>query len=152
MTAVLLVDDDVELAEMLGDYLVQDGFLVTAVHDGLSGVEEALSGRHAIVVLDVMMPGLSGVEALRRIRAASALPVLMLTAKGDDMDRIVGLELGADDYVPSPASRASWRPVCGPSCAARHRLPSRAVPALWSANWPFIRPSAGPSGRGSMSG
>jgi two-component system, OmpR family, response regulator len=102
MTAVLLVDDDVELAEMLGDYLVQEGFLVTAVHDGLSGVDEALSGRYAIAVLDVMMPGLSGVEALRRIRAASALPVLMLTAKGDDMDRIVGLELGADDYVPKP--------------------------------------------------
>lgn len=102
MAAVLLVDDDVELAEMLGDYLAQDGFVVTTLHDGQSGVEAALSGRFAIAVLDVMMPGLSGVEALRRIRAASALPVLMLTAKGDDMDRIVGLELGADDYVPKP--------------------------------------------------
>lgn len=102
MAAVLLVDDDVELAEMLGDYLAQDGFVVTTLHDGLSGAEAALSGQYAIAVLDVMMPGLSGVEVLRRIRAVSAMPVLMLTAKGDDMDRIVGLELGADDYVPKP--------------------------------------------------
>ena len=102
MTAVLLVDDDVELAEMLGDYLAQDGFLVTTLHDGASGVEAALSGNFAIAVLDVMMPRLSGVEVLRRIRAVSTMPVVMLTAKGDDMDRIVGLELGADDYVPKP--------------------------------------------------
>lgn len=102
MTAVLLVDDDVELAEMLGDYLVQEGFVVTKVHDGASGVEAALSGDYAIAVLDVMMPKLSGIETLRQIRAASAMPVLMLTARGDDMDRIVGLELGADDYVPKP--------------------------------------------------
>jgi len=102
MAAVLLVDDDVELAEMLGDYLAQDGFVVSTLHDGASAVEAALSGRFAIAVLDVMMPGLSGIEVLRRIRAASALPVLMLTAKGDDLDRIIGLELGADDYVPKP--------------------------------------------------
>jgi two-component system OmpR family response regulator/two-component system response regulator CpxR len=99
---ILLVDDDVELAGMLRDYLIQEGFAATAVHDGESGVGEALSGKYALVVLDVMMPGVSGTEALRRIRAASSVPVLMLTAKGDDMDRIVGLELGADDYVPKP--------------------------------------------------
>lgn len=102
MTAVLLVDDDVELAEMLGDYLAQDGFVVTTLHDGASGVEAALSGKFAIAVFDVMMPRLSGVDALRQIRAASSMPVLMLTARGDDMDRILGLELGADDYVPKP--------------------------------------------------
>ena len=102
MSAVLLVDDDVELAEMLGDYLAQDGFVVSTEHDGISGVEAALTGQYAIVVLDVMMPRLSGSEALRRIRAVSSVPVVMLTAKGDDMDRIVGLELGADDYVPKP--------------------------------------------------
>ena len=102
MTAVLLVDDDVELAELLGDYLAQDGFEVTTRHDGESGVAAALSGDFAIAVLDVMMPKLSGIEVLRRIRAAGSLPVLMLTAKGDDLDRIVGLELGADDYVPKP--------------------------------------------------
>lgn len=99
---ILLVDDDVELAGMLRDYLAQEGFAATAVNDGEAGVHEALSGKYAIVVLDVMMPRLGGIEALRRIRAASRVPVLMLTAKGDDMDRIVGLELGADDYVPKP--------------------------------------------------
>jgi two-component system OmpR family response regulator len=102
MTPILLVDDDVELSGMLRDYLNQDGFAATAVHDGEAGVAAALSGSYGIVVLDVMMPGLSGIEVLRRIRAASKVPVLMLTAKGDDMDRIVGLELGADDYVPKP--------------------------------------------------
>lgn len=99
---ILLVDDDVELAGMLRDYLIQEGFAATAVDDGEAGVSEALSGKYAVVVLDVMMPRISGVEALRRIRAGSNVPVLMLTAKGDDMDRIVGLELGADDYVPKP--------------------------------------------------
>ena len=99
---ILLVDDDVELAGMLRDYLVRDGFEVLAVPDGESGVAEALSGNFALVVLDVMMPGIGGIEALRRIRAASTVPVLMLTARGDDLDRIVGLELGADDYVPKP--------------------------------------------------
>ena len=100
--SVLLVDDDVELADMLCDYLAQEGFEARAVHDGESGVAEALSGRYGVVVLDVMMPRLGGIEALRRIRVASQVPVLMLTAKGDDMDRIIGLELGADDYVPKP--------------------------------------------------
>ena len=99
---ILLVDDDVELADLLRDYLVRDGFAVEAVPDGESGVAAALSGRFATVVLDVMMPGIGGIEALRRIRAASTVPVLMLTARGDDFDRIVGLELGADDYVPKP--------------------------------------------------
>jgi two-component system, OmpR family, response regulator CpxR len=101
---VLLVDDDVELAEMLAEYLRREGFETLAVHDGATGVAEALSGRHAIVVLDVMMPGMSGIEALTRIRLHSRLPVLMLTAKGDDLDRILSLELGADDYVPKPCT------------------------------------------------
>src|SRR5574343_861166 len=102
MPHILLVDDDVELSGMLRYYLIEDGLEATAVHDGEKGVGEALSGRYAIVALDVMMPGISGIEVLRRIRAASNVPVLMLTAKGDDMDRILGLELGADDYVPKP--------------------------------------------------
>lgn len=101
---VLLVDDDVELVELLRDYLSRDGFQVEVAHDGDTGASAALSGRHDIAVLDVMMPGISGIQALARIRAASPLPVLMLTARGDDMDRIVGLELGADDYVPKPCT------------------------------------------------
>lgn len=131
MAAVLLVDDDVELAEMLGDYLAQDGFVVTALHDGASAVDAALSGSFDIVVLDVMMPRLSGSEVLRRIRAASAMPVLMLTAKGDDMDRIVGLELGADDYVPKP---------CQPrELAARLRaILRRTAPVAESPSTPIV--------------
>ena len=103
-TKVLLVDDDAELVELLKQYLVREGFDVTAVGDGESGVREALSGQYAIAVLDVMMPRMSGVEALAQIRASSQLPILMLTARGDDIDRIVGLEFGADDYVPKPCS------------------------------------------------
>ena len=104
LTKVLLVDDDVELIAMLENYLERDGFEVVAVHDGESGAAEALSGAYAIAVLDVMMPNVDGLEALRRIRAKSQIPVLMLTAKGDGTDRIVGLELGADDYVPKPCT------------------------------------------------
>ena len=101
---VLLVDDDVELIEMLRDYLQGDGFAVDAIHDGTSAVAAALSGDYAIAVLDVMMPGMSGIEVLRNIRAKSVMPVLMLTALGDDAERIDGLELGADDYVPKPCT------------------------------------------------
>jgi DNA-binding response OmpR family regulator len=101
---ILLVDDDVELVAMLKEYLEQEGFDVVAVHDGERGVTEALSGAYQLMVLDVMMPRMSGVDALRRIRAESAIPVIMLTARGDDTDRIIGLELGADDYVPKPCT------------------------------------------------
>lgn len=104
MIPVLLVDDDRELTTMLSQYLVREGFDVHAVHDGQAGVLEAVSGRYAIAVLDVMMPRLSGMEALRRIRASSKVPVLMLTARGDNVDRIVGLDMGADDYVPKPCT------------------------------------------------
>lgn len=104
MARILLVDDDTELASMLKEYLELEGYEVMAVNDGEAGVEEARSGRYALVVLDVMMPRLNGIEALRRIRSESLLPVLMLTAKGDDVDRVLGLELGADDYVPKPCT------------------------------------------------
>jgi two-component system OmpR family response regulator len=105
MTAqVLLADDDAELGAMLKEYLEREGFGVTVVHDGEAAAREALSGAHQIVVLDVMMPKLDGVEALRRIRQSSRVPVIMLTARGDDVDRILGLELGADDYVPKPCT------------------------------------------------
>jgi two-component system, OmpR family, response regulator len=105
MTAqVLLADDDVELSGMLTEYLEREGFGVTAVHDGEAAARLALSGSYQIVVLDVMMPKVDGIEALRQIRQTSRVPVIMLTARGDDVDRIVGLELGADDYVPKPCT------------------------------------------------
>ncbi|WP_291993512.1 response regulator transcription factor [Candidatus Accumulibacter sp. ACC003] len=148
MTRVLLVDDDVELASMLREYLEQEGFVADTVHDGEAGVREALSGRYAIAVLDVMMPKLNGVEALRQIRASSRLPVLMLTARGDDIDRIIGLELGADDYVPKPCSprelvarlRAILRRVAGHAAASDSAEPLQVGPlSMWperrSAQW-----------------
>ncbi|HEY9067406.1 MAG TPA: response regulator transcription factor [Burkholderiaceae bacterium] len=104
MPRVLLVDDDVDLTEMLSLYLAREGFDVQAVHDGESGAAEATRGAYAIVVLDIMMPRMSGIEALRRIRATSQVPVLMLTARGENVDRIVGLDMGADDYVPKPCT------------------------------------------------
>lgn len=104
MIKVLLVDDDIDLTAMLSQYLVREGFEVHAVNDGESGVAEATSGKYGIVVLDIMMPRLSGIEVLRRIRVASNVPALMLTARGDDIDRIIGLDMGADDYVPKPCT------------------------------------------------
>ncbi|MBU0753486.1 MAG: response regulator transcription factor [Gammaproteobacteria bacterium] len=101
---VLLVDDDVELVELLRDYLEREGFAVSTAHEGVAGVAAALSARHDIAVLDIMMPGMSGIEVLAQIRAESAIPVIMLTARGDAADRIAGLELGADDYVPKPCT------------------------------------------------
>ena len=104
MAHVLLIDDDIELSEMLREYCCHDGFEVTVANDGESGIASALTGNCDLVVLDVMMPGINGIEVLRRIRSQSRLPVLMLTARGDDLDRILGLELGADDYVPKPCT------------------------------------------------
>ncbi|NTV10528.1 MAG: response regulator transcription factor [Zoogloea sp.] len=103
-TRVLLIDDDAELASMLAEYMTREGYEVMVANDGVRGADAALAGTHDIAVLDVMMPGMNGIEVLRRIRAASRMPVLMLTARGDDADRIIGLELGADDYVPKPCT------------------------------------------------
>jgi DNA-binding response OmpR family regulator len=104
MHKVLLIDDDTELVGMFQDYLQQEGFMVDCALDGEAGTRLALSGEYAMVVLDVMMPRLNGIGALRAIRARSQVPVLMLTGRGDDMDRILGLELGADDYVTKPCT------------------------------------------------
>jgi len=104
MSDILLIDDDTELLALLKEYLEKEGFAVIAVNNGERGVSAALSDQFALAVLDVMMPGMSGIEVLRAIRARSKMPVIMLTAKGDDMDRILGLELGADDYVPKPCT------------------------------------------------
>jgi two-component system response regulator CpxR len=102
MNRILVIDDDIDLCELLTDYLTTEGFAVEVVHEGEAGAAQALAGDYELVVLDVMLPGINGFEVLRRIRAGSATPVLMLTARGDDVDRIVGLEMGADDYLPKP--------------------------------------------------
>ncbi len=99
---VLVVDDDRELCELLERYLGGEGFVVESVSDGETGIARAAAGVADVIVLDVMLPGLDGFETLRRIRAACNVPVLMLTARGDEVDRIVGLEIGADDYLPKP--------------------------------------------------
>lgn len=104
MSQILLVDDDVELCEMLVEYLCSEGFVMDVAYDGETGAQMASSGDYDVVVLDVMLPTLNGFDVLRRIRAELKTPVLMLTARGDDIDRIVGLEMGADDYLPKPCN------------------------------------------------
>jgi len=99
---ILVIDDDVELCSLVAEYLEPEGFQVEAVHEGNRGLERGLSGEHLLVVLDVMLPGINGFDVLRRIRNTSKVPVLLLTARGEDVDRIVGLEIGADDYLPKP--------------------------------------------------
>ncbi len=102
MNKVLIIDDDEELCELVSEYLTVEGFDIEAVHDGESGLKRALSGKHELAILDVMLPKMNGFEVLRNLRKESKLPVLMLTARGEDMERIVGLETGADDYLPKP--------------------------------------------------
>ena len=102
MERILVIDDDVELCHLVGEYLQAEGFAVECVHDGESGLQKATGDQYLLAVLDVMLPGINGFEVLRRIRATSRLPVLLLTARGEDVDRIVGLEIGADDYLPKP--------------------------------------------------
>jgi DNA-binding response OmpR family regulator len=99
-TRVLVVDDDVKLCRLLGDYLNPLGYETSAVHTGPEGLERAASGEFGAVILDVMLPGMNGLDVLRELRQRSNVPVLMLTALGDEPDRIVGLEIGADDYLP----------------------------------------------------
>lgn len=104
MSRVLLVDDDALLTELLTEYLSAEGLDVHSVPDGEAGVQEILSGQYDVVVLDSMMPKMNGLDVLKNVRSQSTVPVIMLTAKGDDIDRIIGLEMGADDYVPKPCT------------------------------------------------
>ena len=99
---LLIIDDDRELCDLLREYLGSMGFTVEIANDVHEGIRRSVTNQFAVTVLDVMLPGLDGFEALRRIRAQSRAPVLMLTARGDEVDRIVGLEIGADDYLPKP--------------------------------------------------
>ena len=102
MDRILIIDDDFELCTLVSEYLAAEGFRVEAVHDGETGLQRATVGNYLLIVLDVMLPGMSGFDVLRRLRATSRIPVLLLTARGEDVDRIVGLEIGADDYLPKP--------------------------------------------------
>jgi two-component system response regulator CpxR len=100
---LLIIDDDVRLSEMLAEYLAPEGLALTAVSTGTQGLRDAQRQDYDLIVLDVMLPGMSGFEVLRQLReGGSRTPILMLTARGDDVDRIVGLEMGADDYLPKP--------------------------------------------------
>jgi DNA-binding response OmpR family regulator len=102
MEKLLIVDDDVELCELIAEFVDPEEFSISMVHDGQTGYERALSGEYALVILDVMLPKMSGLDALKRLRTKSQVPVLLLTARGEDVDRIIGLEVGADDYLPKP--------------------------------------------------
>ncbi len=102
MSRILLIDDDNELCEMLVELLLPEGFLVETIYEPHGGLKRALSDDHFLIILDVMLPGMTGFELLQKLRKASSVPVLMLTAKGDDIDLILGLEMGADDYLPKP--------------------------------------------------
>jgi len=99
---ILLVDDDRELGNMLSDFLGADRLTLTVRNTGESGLEEFSKSRFDLLILDIMMPGISGLDVLKKIRQTSSVPVIMLTARGDDIDRIIGLEFGADDYLPKP--------------------------------------------------
>ncbi len=104
MHRLLVVDDDKELCELLSDYLSQEGFEVTCVHDGDTAARQVTAQEYDLMVLDVMLPKKNGFDVLREVRASQRLPVLMLTARGDEVDRIVGLEMGADDYLSKPCN------------------------------------------------
>ena len=99
---IILIEDDPRLAEMVHDYLGEAGFDVSIASSGENGLSQVETGGFGAIILDLMLPGIDGLEVCRRIRADSAIPILMLTARGDAMDRVVGLELGADDYLPKP--------------------------------------------------
>jgi two-component system response regulator CpxR len=102
MEKILIIDDDEELCELVSEYLSVEGFEVDVIHDGESGLQLALNEEHDLIILDVMLPKKNGFDVLRELRKESKIPVLMLTARGEDMERIVGLEIGADDYLPKP--------------------------------------------------
>ena len=126
MVQVLLIDDDTELSKLLEEYLQSEQFELESAHDGPAGLEKALGNHYAAVILDVMLPGMSGLDVLKQLRQKSSVPVLMLTARGSELDRILGLELGADDYLPKPFNprelvarlRAILRRTSGPGAGS----------------------------------
>ena len=143
---VLLIDDDVELGVLLGKFLKQEGCHLDCEYEGTRGLRRALEGGHDLVVLDVMLPGLDGFEILRQVRQESQIPILMLTARGEDVDRIVGLELGADDYLLKPFNphelaariRAILRRVKSQPVAAPRHLEVNGVMLDFAARQGFV--------------
>ena len=116
---VLLIDDDARLHELLSDYFGQNGVDMAHARDGQSGLAALDEASYDAVLLDIMMPGMDGLTVLRHIRKQGEIPVIMLTAKGDETDRVVGLELGADDYVPKPFNNDEIRAVIQRAIASR---------------------------------
>jgi two-component system, OmpR family, response regulator CpxR len=132
---ILIIDDDIELCDLLREYLGPEGFQIKTHNEGTRAAEKVRSGNFSLVILDVMLPGRSGFDVLRLIREHSQVPVIMLTARGDDVNRIVGLEMGADDYLPKPFNP---RELLARIRAIYRRSEVQTNPKS------FIRPSAGP--------
>ena len=134
---VLVIDDDRKLCRLIGTYLAPMGYAVTAVHTGTEGAEQAVAAPWHAVILDVMLPGMDGFEVLKKIRHTSNVPVLMLTARGDEADRIVGLEIGADDYLPKTFSTREL-------LARLRAVTRRGAPVKAPAQPPPVEYTAGP--------
>lgn len=132
---ILLVEDEKAIRDAVAAYLEREGYIVRGVGDGQSAVEEFEKHSFDLVILDLMLPKLSGERVCRAIRETSSVPIIMLTAKGEVEDRIIGLELGADDYLSSPSRRVSSWPACAPCCAAPTPRPSRPSRCWTLATW-----------------
>jgi DNA-binding response OmpR family regulator len=141
---VLLIDDDEELGSLLSRFLEKEGFKIHCEVDGTNGLERAQSGAFCAVILDVMMPGMNGFDLLRELRRTSNVPVIMLTARGQDVDRIVGLEMGADDYLAKPFNP---RELAARLRAIQRRTRQASSPALSSSAAPSDTAPASPEGR-----
>ena len=130
---ILVVDDDRDIRTLLSEYLQKNGYRVTAVAEG-KAMRRALEQTHVdLIVLDLMLPGEDGLKLCRDLRTRSQIPVLMLTALGEEIDRVLGLEVGADDYLPKPFSHASYSGVSGRFCVARRTCPAiRICRARWA--------------------
>ncbi|HEX8367580.1 MAG TPA: response regulator transcription factor [Pyrinomonadaceae bacterium] len=129
MFRILLIDDDEELCELVSEYLTVEGFTVEAVHDGETGLRKANAGNHDLIILDVMLPKKNGFDVLRELRQENQIPVLMLTARGDDMERIVGLEIGADDYLAKPFNPRELAARLRAILRRTQNLPEESLPA-----------------------